>query len=454
VTARILIIDPDSQQRACLEGQLRARSHRVVAVADSDQARAVLSAVHFDIVICDLELGRDADGAALLSWCSGPQSNLTLIACSDSDKDEALAEATRVGAFDHLVKPFRASPVLMAVARAQAREAARGARALLGREFERCLAKIPIVAASAGMIELLEEIDRVAALDDPILLIGENGAGKESIARVIHAQSPRRNGPFVALDCFATSHPALEALLWGDLEGSVDRAGERSRGLLCDASPGTLYLAGIPALSVRLQEQLLHSLRIDGGAENPSIRQAAELPRLLVSSAVAPDASALHGEFSQPLLARLGAARLLVPPLRERRDDLVLLADHFLARARRRQGQHPTNLSDEAIDCLRAYAWPGNIEELRNVIAEAALLATGDHLMRSHLPERLRSAAAPRDGEAHSPFSLRGARKRIESDLIRRALRETGGNRTHAARLLEISHRALLYKIKEHRIRD
>jgi two-component system, NtrC family, response regulator AtoC len=454
VNARILVIDPDSQQRACLEGQLRARGHRVVAVADSEQAQAVLSAVRFDIVICDLELGRGAEGAALLNSCARPRSNPTLIMCSHSDKDEALAEAARMGAFDHLAKPFQASAVLMAVSRAHAHEAARRARALLDREFERCLTRIPIVAASPCMIELLEEIDRVAALEEPILLIGESGVGKESIARVIHAQSPRRHGPFVALDCCATRNQTLEALLWGGLEGQVDRAGERSRGLLCDASQGTLYLAGIPALPARLQEQLLHVLRIDEGAENQSIRQEAELPRLLVSSVVVPHASASHGEFSESLLARLGSARLLIPPLRERRDDLVLLADHFLARARRRQGQAPIHLSDEAIESLRAYAWPGNIEELRNVIAEAALFANGDHLMRNHLPERLRSAAARVDGVAHSPFSLRSARKRIESDLIRQALRETGGNRTHAARLLEISHRALLYKIKEHRIRD
>lgn len=450
MTTRILIIDPDSQHRTCLEGHLRAEKHRVVAVADPAQARAVLSAVHFDIVICDLQLARDPSGAELLSWCSSSQSNLTLIVCSDSDKDEALAEAARIGAFDHLVKPFRFAPARMAVARAQAREAVRRARALRDREFERGLASIPIVAASPGMIELLEEIDRIAALEAPVLLIGENGVGKESIARVIHAQSPRRHGPFVALDCSAAHHTNLESLLWGELEGNVDRAGERSRGLLCDAAQGTLYLAGIPALPARLQGRLLHDLRADAQTPSP----AAELPRLLASSASAPEASVSHGEFSGSLLACIGASRLLVPPLRARRDDIVLLADHFLARARQRQGRGSTNLTDEAIECLRSHAWPGNIEELRNVIAEAALLVTGDRLLRSHLPERLRSGVAPRNGEPHSPLSLRAARKRIESDLIQRALRETGGNRTHAARLLEISHRALLYKIKEHRIRD
>jgi two-component system response regulator AtoC len=315
---------------------------------------------------------------------------------------------------------------------------------LLRREVEHGAGDRPIVAASAPMIDLLEALERAAGLRSCVLLCGEHGTGKEGLARAIHAQSPRRSGPFVALSCLEAEPAGVAAALLGraPAEGAVEP------GCLRDAAGGTLFLDHVDALPADGRAVLLHFLEtgevVRSGGAKPSRVDA----RVIAATARDLRASVSAGLFPEALLERLAASELRVPPLRERPEDIPLLLDHFVARAGRGLGRTPPALADDALERLVGYPWPGNVRELESVVDRAVRLARGERISARQLPELLAAGDESSDGE----LGLRRARKRLEVELIRRALRRTGGNRTHAARLLEISHRALLYKLKEHGI--
>ncbi|MDH3520960.1 MAG: sigma 54-interacting transcriptional regulator [Myxococcales bacterium] len=452
--AHILVVEPDGRLRESLELLVRSDGHEVMGAANAAEARAALEARCFDLILCDAFLP-DTDGdTAFLRWCTRAVPFTTLIATAESSKDEHVQEARRAGAYDYLSKPFLAAPTLLAVRRAEEREEIRRARFLLARELQHVVEECPIVAASPAMIELLERTDHVAALHAPALLLGERGSGKDALARVIHAQSTRRGAPFVRIDCRNTPPDRLERSLFESPPSMSHGRILPARGLLREASAGTVYIAGIEAAPPRVHERLLAVLGGPPSAVQGRRDSPASTARLLASSEVDLEASASIGEFSRDLLARFAAARLSVPPLRARRHDIPLLVDHFFERACQQHAKRLRDVSDEALECLTAYPWPGNIPELRGVIERAVLLAGRERLTRSDLPEELRNASAHDVATRAPDLGMRRARKHLEADLIRRALRETAGNRTHAARLLQISHRALLYKIKEHRIRD
>jgi two-component system response regulator AtoC len=276
-----------------------------------------------------------------------------------------------------------------------------------------------------------------------VLIRGERGTGKEGLARAIHAQSARRLGPFVRFG-LRDGDPARIA---SELFGASGASGTPGR--LVDARGGILFLDDVDALPLDCQERLLAALEAEEIASTDGAKPRRIDARVIAATSRDLRAESAAGGFQRDLLARLAGLELHVPPLRERGRDVPLLVDHFAERAARRLGKPLRGVSDEALTRLLEYGWPGNVRELENVIDRAALLAHGDQISPRDLPERL-DADDPREGD----LALRKARKRLEAELIRRALRRTGGNRTRAARLLEISHRALLYKLKEHGIRD
>jgi two-component system response regulator AtoC len=295
------------------------------------------------------------------------------------------------------------------------------------------------------MIELLEALESAAGYPASVLLRGESGTGKEALARALHAQSARRRGPFVRLCARKAAPGTLGAALFGS------RAGERpGPGALVEARGGILFLENVEALAPEHQERLLAALESEEVLPSEGGKPLRIDVRVVSATTRDLGASAAAGEFRADLRARLAGVELQVPPLRERGRDIPLLVDHFVARASRRYGKALRGLTDEALSRLVQYSWPGNVRELENVVERAVLLARRDQVCLGDLPDRLEADTDLREGD----LGLRRGRKRFEADLIRRALRRTGGNRTRAARLLEISHRALLYKIKEYGIRD
>jgi two-component system response regulator AtoC len=363
-------------------------------------------------------------------------------------------EAMKLGAYDYVAKPFQPSEVLLTLRKARERERLRRANKQLKREVTRAVGDRPIVAASTVMIELLELVERTAAFKTTALLTGESGTGKEVLARAIHAQSPRRNEPFVAINCGAIPEHLLESELFGHSKGAFTGANRARRGLFPEADGGTLFLDEIAELPLAMQVKLLRVLQEEEVLPVGESKPVAIDVRVIAATSRDLEAGMADGSFREDLYYRLNVMRLPIPPLRDRKEDIPLLCDHFLAHFRESLGRPVRSIADEALERLINYRWPGNVRELQNVIERSVILADGERLGLAQLPSNIieaDSGVAPGDPKS---FGMRRARRRFEIDLIRRALRETDGNRTHAAKLLEISHRALLYKIKGYGLRD
>lgn len=451
MSLRILVVAPEPEVHESLQALLAPEGHEIAWASGSGDAISRLAGAHFDVIFCDLQLRAEGGDSSLARWLVRSQPQVAVIATSGRGVEEPVEAARREGAYDYLSQPFSAAEVLHALDRSTERLRLWSATELFERELRLAVGDRPIVAASTPMIELLERIERAAVFQAPALLSGEPGTGKEGLARVIHAQSPRRHRPFVAISCVSESEEALERELFGYLPSRPEGRQPLARGLLLDADGGTLFLDRVSALPSRLQCMLLQvieeqAIRPHGAAKARSVDV-----RIIASTCRDLRASAGVGDFSQGLLEQLERVRFSVPPLRERKQDIPLLVDHFFARARSRFGRSTRSVSDDALETLVAYHWPGNVAELENVIERAVLVAAGGQVRRRDLPESLIAPPPAQASERGDQFGLKRARKRLEAQLIRRALHAAGGNRTHAARLLEISHRALLYKIKEYR---
>jgi two-component system response regulator AtoC len=453
VSDRILVVDDDASLRESLALLLGAEGYEVVTASDAPSALACLE-TPVDVVLCDVRMP-GMDGLELLPELIRRLPGAPVLLMSAYGSGDLAVEALKRGAFDYLAKPFQPAEVLLAIRKARERERLRRANALLQRDVSRAVGDRPIVAASPPMIELLELLERAAEYKATVLLTGESGTGKEVLARAIHAQSGRRNQAFVAVNCGAIPEALLESELFGHARGAFTGADRARRGLFVEADGGTLFLDEIGELPPALQVKLLRVL------QEEEVRPIGEAkPRTVDVRVIAATSRDLErevsaGGFREDLFYRLDVFRVRVPPLRERREDVPLLVDHFINRFRETLGRPVRTIADDALDRLLEHAWPGNVRELENVIERAIILADGDRITLGELPEAIatpRSAASepPEPNPGAGDFSMRRARRRFESDLIRRALDATAGNRTRAAKLLEISYRALLYKIKEH----
>ncbi len=450
MATRILVVDDDDALRESLELFLAGEGLEVTAAAQGSEALAQLERAPFDVVLCDLRMP-GVDGLELLPQLLRIAPGLTVILMSAYGTRDLAIEALRRGAYDYLAKPFPPSEALLAIRKAQEREKLRRANDLLLRELERAVGERPIVAASPNMVAVLELIERAAEFKTTVLLTGESGTGKEVLARAVHAQSARRHQAFVAVNCGAIPEALLESELFGHAKGAFTGADRARRGLFTEADGGTLFLDEVGELPLPLQVKLLRVL------QEEEVRPVGESkPRTVDVRVIAATARDLvrevaEGRFREDLFYRLDVMRVTVPPLRERREDIPLLVDHFLASFRASLGKHVRSVADDALAKLVAYAWPGNVRELENVIERAVILADDERIGLRELPESVRGGADAGSTHARSgDWSLAPARRRFESAWIRDALEAAKGNRTHAARLLGISHRALLYKLKEY----
>jgi two-component system response regulator AtoC len=363
---------------------------------------------------------------------------------------ETAVEAMRRGAYDYISKPFNADEVLLTLRKAEEREQLRREVARLRREVGEVAGFEGVVGASGAMREVLDLAARVAPYPSTVLITGESGSGKEAIARAIHRASPRHDRPFVAVNCGAIPENLLESELFGHERGAFTGADRAREGLFEEAHGGTLFLDEIGELTMPLQVKLLRVLqertirRVGGSGERPvDVRVLAATARDLVDEVKA-------GRFRDDLFYRINVVQIHVPPLRTRPEDIPLLGEHFLRMHARRLGLDAPGLPRALVPVLAAYSWPGNVRELENVV-ERALILSGGQLGEDHLPAHVRSGQQlfeVRDDDGD--LSVKRRLPALERSLIARALERCGGNRTRAAELLELSVRALSYKIHDY----
>jgi len=456
----ILIIDDEVNLRTTLAEILRKRGYEPLEAVDGVEALELLRTTAPDLIFCDWKMPRMGGEEVLRHLRDDARlAAIPVIVITAYGSSHSAIEAVRLGAYDFVSKPFDMEEISMTAKRALAHSS-------LDREVSRLRAQATrnapagagrLIGSSAPMLDVFKMIGRVAETDSTVLICGESGTGKELVAEAIHSYSQRSEKPFVVVNCAAIPETLLESELFGHERGAFTGALARRTGRFEMAEGGTIFLDEIAELPPNLQVKLLrvlqeHTFERLGGAETiqGDFRVLAATNRDL-------EACVREKLFREDLFYRLNVVRLSIPPLRERRADIVVLAEHFLRHYSERNGLPPTGFSDEAILTLQTYSYPGNVRELENMIERAVLMARGRVLMPAHFPEKLSSDRRNGSGEAHGellslPFHK--AIAELEKRLIENALKESAGNKTDAANRLQINRRLLYNKMTEHKIEE
>jgi two-component system response regulator AtoC len=451
---RVLAVDDEENIRLVLRTLLKKHGYDVEVADSGEAALAALESFDPDVILTDVRMPR-MGGLDLLATLKAKQHPATVIVMSAYGNVDMAIEAMKAGAYDYVSKPFKPDEIVLALRKAEERESLRRENRALREQIQRDNQFESILAKSREMLEIFRTIAKIADFKTTVLITGESGTGKELVARAIHGRSNRKSAPFVAINCGAIPENLLESELFGHKKGAFTDATADRRGLFEEASGGTLFLDEIGELPVNLQVKLLRVLQEESIRRLGDTKDVKVDVRIIAATHRDLAADVKAGRFREDVFYRIHVLSIHIPPLRERREDLSLLIEHFVVRNNARLGTNIRGLSVEARKVLLEYAWPGNIRELENTIERAMVLAESDLLQVSDLPERVREALDPVQVRlASGELSIKKTTAAIEEILIRRALQKTKGNRTRAADLLEISHRALLYKIKDYRITD
>jgi two-component system response regulator AtoC len=454
---QVLVVDDDESSRRALVLTLTRAGYQATA-ASSEQALAELSSRSWDLVLADLRVPRATH--ALVDEVKRRNLSSSIILLSVPAQIEAAIEAVKRGAYGYVAKPVRADDLLLVMAKAEERDRLARENAALKQQLARAASPgtrgmTPMIAHAPKMEEVLRTVKKIAEYKTTVLVNGESGTGKELVARALHDQSPRAAGPFVAVNCGAIPESLLESELFGHKKGSFTDAIRDKKGLFEEATGGTLFLDEIGELPLGPQVKLLRVLQEQVIRPVGSVDDHKVDVRVVAATVRDLAQEVREGRFREDLFYRLNVIAMQLPPLRERREDVAPLVEHFIARTNVKLGTAIEGASAEAMKLLIDYRWPGNVRELENTIERAMVLCDGKRIEAESLPERIReSRDRIRLSLQSGELSIKKTTRIIEEELIRKALRETRGNRTNAAKILEISHRALLYKIKEFEIDD
>jgi DNA-binding NtrC family response regulator len=443
MAARILVVDDDQSSRELLSRILGQDGHRVTALADGREAIEALGRGDApDLVVSDIRMA-EADGLQVMDAYRQKAPDTPVILVTAFGTVDGALEAIRRGAADYLSKPYDVDAIKVVVARALKQRALVLENRTLRRDLRDKYRLENVVGRSESMLQVFKTAARVASTDATVLIQGESGTGKELVARAIHQSSPRAAGPFVAVDCGAIAEGVLESELFGHARGAFTGAQAMRRGLFEEASGGTLFLDEIGDVGPNLQARLLRALQ-EGtirrvGTNEPiavDVRAVAATNRDL-------EQAVKEGSFRADLYYRLNVVAILIPPLRERREDVPLLAEHFAHKHGRGEG---AAISPAARDLLVAYHWPGNVRELENIIARALALNPSGVILPDDLPEAIHAEPSGESAPAGLIGPERPTLEELEGRYARQVLRETGGNKSRAAAVLGID-RKTLYRI-------
>jgi len=445
-TARLLIVDDEKVALRNLEHVMKREGYEVVATQSGGNALAHLDKQDFDLVLTDLRMEK-VDGMQILQKCRASHPGTEVILITGYATLESAVEAMKHGAYYYIAKPYRLDEVRKVVAEALTKVRLRNENQALRAQVESYQGKVRIITQNADMQALLDMARQVAPTDCNVLITGESGTGKELFARYLHHHSKREAGAFLAVNCGAFNEELLANELFGHVKGAFTGAQADKRGLVAAANGGTLFLDEITEMSPAMQVKLLRVLQerevLPLGGTRPQavdVRFVAATNRKLIEMVK-------NGGFRQDLYFRLNVVNLLIPPLSRRRDDIPLLAYHFLKKCAARMGRNVTEIAPDALDLLKAYDFPGNVRELENIIERGVAISTASRIETASLPDDLRELAIRtfRKKEGRLP-SL----EEQERDYIRWVLQEAGGNQTLAAQILGIDRVSLWRKLKRY----
>jgi DNA-binding NtrC family response regulator len=441
----LLLVDDDMAFRCTLGSELE-RAGCVVALAGSgEEALAKLAANEPEIVLLDLRLP-GISGLDVLKTIRERHPAIDVIVLTGHGSIDTAIESIRMGAFDYVAKPCPLDELDVRIQRALERQALRKRATLLERGLTPPDLGTSFIGESESFRKVLELIDRVAPTDSAVLITGETGSGKEMAAKLIHARSPRRQRPFVVVECAALQESLLQSELFGHERGAFTGADRAKPGLFEVAHGGTIFLDEIGEVSLATQVKLLRVLDTSTFRRVGATSEIHVNVRVLAATNRNLESSVQQGLFREDLYYRLSTIRLRLPPLRERRDDIDRLADYFIARMNERLGCDK-RLGAAAREALKQHDWPGNVRELLHAIEAAAIVSDGPDILPEHLPATMRRhPSAPATAEVASVATLEA----MERAQIELALRATAGHRGQAARLLGISERNLYRKLHEY----
>lgn len=453
---KILIVDQDQEFIQSLKKDLLGQGFELIIPALVTPVDILSEIPSSHLILIDYQTLR-SNFFELINTISERAPTHAMIALVPSDKSDLGYQAIKAGAVDFIQKPAQVKDILISIRKEIERE-----DALVPSKAKQSARKIPafsnIVAQSSVMQDIFNTIKKIAEYKTTCLVMGESGTGKELIAKAIHYNSSRKDKPFITVNCGAIPENLLESELFGHTKGAFTGAVKTKKGLFEEADTGTIFLDEIGELPLILQVKLLRVI------QEEEVRKVGETTstkinvRIVAATLKDLEKEVEKGTFREDLYYRLNVLPLHIPALRERKEDIPSLLEHFIQKMNDKLGSQVKTVDTEAMKILMDYDWPGNIRELENTVERAMVLVTGDTIKVESLPKNLKSAMA---GSRVNGFvasadelSIKKLSRLLEEDLIVKALGKAEGNRTRAAKLLEISHRALLYKLKKYKLEN
>ncbi len=446
--ATILIVEDDAAMRTMLREALDEDGYAVETAAGGRAGVERVRQGGIDLVVSDVKMP-DLDGLDMLREIKAVSPSPHVITITAFGSIDTAIRAVKLGAFDYITKPFEIDQLILSVQKALAERALRSEVARLQGEVQKSYRWGNIVGKSAVMQEMFALIQRLSGSAASVLLTGASGTGKELVAKAIHFNSPRRERPFVALNCAAIPDTLLESELFGYKRGAFTDARSDRPGIFVEADGGTIFLDEIGELSPTLQAKLLRVLqegeiRPLGAARNEQVDV-----RVVAATNIDLEARLANGSFRQDLYYRLNVIHIHLPPLRDRAEDILALAEHFLARSATKAGKVIRGFHEAAKKALLGYGWPGNVRELENVVERAVALAESDLVEMEDLPAGVRERRATAEDELGAAVARGLTLEELEREFIKRVLAAEGGNKTRAAQRLGLDRKTLYRKLEE-----
>ena len=451
---RLLVIDDEANMRHMLSTVLKKAGYVVETASDGSEGLQLIEAAQYDFILCDIKMPK-MGGMDFLQSSRDKIGTTTVIMMSAYGSIETAIEAMKMGAYDYISKPFKTDEVYLTLKKAEERESLKKENRFLKERIQKIEGNFKfhnMVTRSKSMQSLFQLADKAAQYKTTVLILGDSGTGKELIARGIHLSSERAEKPLVPINCGGIPENLLESELFGHKKGAFTGADRHKKGLFQEADGGTIFLDEIGELPISLQVKLLRVLQENEVRPVGDSKSMKIDVRVVAATAKDLEEEVGKGTFRQDLYYRLNVMTIKLPPLNERTEDIPLLCNRFINQFNKTLNKKVSGVAPEAMTRMLEYEWPGNVRELENSIERAMVVADDSLLLPEHFPAEIFNNSGSVSPGLFNGFSLKDAQKVLERKFITRALEETEGNRTQAAKLLEISHPSLLTKIKAYNI--